>query len=218
MRKTCVIMVLAVFFSLTSIAYCITTEEIVENIQNIYDNAADYKADFHQESEMGTIKKVQNAVGVVYFKKKGKMYWEYKEPIQQKVISNGEKMWLYQPDINQVQEFNYNTLEASKAESSFLNGIGKLSDEFEIEYSGQIIKGNYLLDLKSKGKETSFKSIKMYVDSENYNIVRTVTIDAYGNTNSITFENIKFNTGVDDDFFVFKVPEGVNVVTQSTDQ
>ena len=218
MLKKCFIMVFTMIFSFAASAYCITTEEIVEKIQNIYDNAVDYKADFYQESEMGTIKKVQKAVGVVHFKKKGKMYWEYKEPTQQKVISNGEKMWLYQPDINQVQEFNYNSLETSKAESTFLNGIGKLSDEFEIEYSGQIIKGNFLLDLKSKEKETSFKKIKMYVDTENFNIVKTITSDAYGNTNSITFENIKFNTGVEDEFFVFEVPEGVNVVKQPKSQ
>lgn len=218
MRKICFIMVFTILFSFAASAYSITTEDIVEKIQNIYDNAVDYKADFYQESEMGTIKRIQKAVGVVYFKKKGKMYWEYKEPTQQKVISNGKKMWLYQPDINQVQEFNYNSLETNKAQNSFLNGIGKLSDEFEIEYSGQIIKGNFLLDLKSKEKETTFKKIKMYVDTENFNIVKTITTDAYGNTNSITFENIKFNTGVDDDFFVFKVPEGVNVVKQPTSQ
>ena len=103
-------------------------------------------------------------------------------------------------------------------ESSFLNGIGKLSEEFDIEFKGEKVEGNLVLDLKSKEKESSFKNMKMYVDSENYNIVKTFTKDAYGNTNSITFKNIRFNTGVADDFFVFKVPEGVNVVIQPTDQ
>jgi outer membrane lipoprotein carrier protein len=210
-------MTLLITFSLASTAYCITAQEIVENIQKIYDDADDYTAEFYQESEMSSIKRVQKAEGVVYFKKKGKMYWEYKKPTRQKVISNGKKMWLYQPDINQVQEFNYNDLEAGKAQSSFLNGIGKLSEEFDIEFKGDKVEGNLVLDLKSK-EESSFKNMKMYIDSENYNIVKTFTTDAYGNTNSITFKNIRFNTGVADDFFVFKAPKGVNIVTQPTDQ
>ncbi len=194
-------------------AYGITADEIVKNVQNIYDNASDYTAAFYQESELGAIKRVQKATGRVYFKKNGRMYWEYLQPMQQKVISNGTKMWIYQPDMNQVQVFDYSGIDMSRTANSFLNGIGKLMNDFDISFTGEEIEGNLVLDMTPKESGIGFKSMRMFVGKESYNIVRTVTVDAYGNKNSVAFKDIRFDVGTPDDFFDFKIPDGAIVVT-----
>jgi outer membrane lipoprotein carrier protein len=218
MYKRYVFIALTALFSFASFAYCITADEIVAKIQKLYDEAGDYTADFHQESEMGSINRVQKASGTAYFKKHGRMYWEYKEPMQQKFVSNGKKVWLYQPDMNQVQVFDYKSLNLSNTENSFLDGIGKLIQDFDVSYQGEDDDKNQVLDLKPKENTTvGFKSMRMLIDSGTYNIVKTTTTDAYGNKNTIIFKNFKFNNNIADDFFDFKVPEGVHVVTPPAD-
>ena len=47
------------------------------------------------------MKRPQKGEGKVYFKKKGMMRWDYQVP-NQKLISNGQTLWYYQPEENQV--------------------------------------------------------------------------------------------------------------------
>lgn len=213
MKKTLFVLIIMIALFSSKSAFALSKDEIVINIQKIYDNATDYSAEFFQESELGSIKRVQKALGEVYFKKNGRMCWEYKNPIPQKIISNGAVMWIYQPDMNQVQQFDYKSLEMSSTANSFLNGIGKLMKDFDIKLLAESIEGYLVLDLKAKEDMPGVASVQMHVNPDNYNIIKTITTDAYGNKNSITFKNIKFNTGVEDDFFEFKAPEGVQVVT-----
>ena len=202
------------FIFISQPAYsAITAEEIIAKIQKAYDSAEDYKAEFYQENMITSIKRVKKALGVAYFKKNGRMYWEYKEPEKQKFISNGKMVWLYQPEINQVQQFEFNSLNLSNTEKSFLDGIGSLISDFDAEYKGEEIEGNMVLILTPKGDGVGFKSMRMLINKETYKIVSTTTTDVYGNLNTITFRKVEFNTGISDDFFDFKVPEGVHIVT-----
>jgi outer membrane lipoprotein carrier protein len=199
---------------ISSTSYGITAEEIVTKLQGIYDKAESYTADFFQESELGSLKRVKKANGIAYFKKNGRMYWEYKEPTKQKFVSNGKKVWLYQPDMNQVQVHDYAALNLTNTENSFLDGVGNLMKDFDVKYNGVEVDGSYVLELKPKDAAIGFQEAAMHVDKKTFNIMRTVTTDAYGNHNTLIFKNTKFNVDINDDFFDFKIPDGVHVVTQ----
>ncbi len=212
MRKI-IFVTLLLIVATASTAFSITKDEIVANLQKKYDKVEDYSADFIQKTEMVSVSRVKRAKGTVYFKKNGRMNWEYTQPVKQNVISNGKKMWIYQPELNQVQEFDYAGLDMSKTANSFLNGIGRLKDDFEISFSDEVASEYYVLELVPKEDTLGFEMMKVYIMNMAFIISKTVTYDEYENTNTIVFKNIKFNTGVADDFFDFKVPEGVHVVT-----
>ena len=217
MRKI-IAFIMALILVSASAAFAESAADIIKSIQGVYDKAVDYSADFYQRSEVVSTKRAMKAAGTVHFKKNGRMYWEYTKPMKQKIIANADTMWIYEPDMNQVQQFDKKALGMSKTASSFLNGIGKLMDDFDVTYSGKDDNGYLILDMVPKDEAAGFTDMKMYVDRATHNIVKTVTTDAYGNTNSIAFQNITFDTGVKDEFFDFKVPEGVHIVTPPASQ
>jgi len=104
MKRVCltVLAVVAVFgLGLNHPVFGITGETALSEIQKRYDSTADLEATFVQEYVGKVVRVPQKGEGQVYFKKKGMMRWDYRVP-NQKLISNGQTLWYYQPEENQV--------------------------------------------------------------------------------------------------------------------
>jgi len=92
--KISIILILSSFLSRFS--YGDSLDYIISNIQQSYDAIYDFEARFVQESRVKSwsAAQVQKAEGVVYFKKEGKMCWDYQKPTPQRIISDGKKSQL----------------------------------------------------------------------------------------------------------------------------
>src|SRR5689334_4293065 len=47
-------------------------------------------------------KAIQSSSGVLAFSRPGKFRWEYRKPNEQLIVGDGERLWIYDPDLNQV--------------------------------------------------------------------------------------------------------------------
>ena len=189
-----------------------TIDEIVNKVQETYDNAQDLEATFIQESFIKMMNKVEKSEGKVYIKKPGKMRWDYKKPKKQEIVIEGGIIWIYQPEQRQVMKAPFSNDPRNRTPVSFLYGVGRLKDDFEIKLS----KGssNYIMALTPKGAKGNIEKIFLEVDSNDYTIQSFSLFDIYGNKTTITFKDIKVNKGLKDSLFHFKVPEGVRVIEQ----
>ena len=102
-RKTFYASGFFVLFSLISVpaVSAVTAQAVLAEIQKRYDNTNDFEASFVQEYVGKVMMQSQKGEGKVYFKKKGMMRWDYKVP-NQRLISNGQTLWFYQPEEKQV--------------------------------------------------------------------------------------------------------------------
>jgi outer membrane lipoprotein carrier protein len=189
--------------------------DLASRIQKVYDDAADLKADFAQESTIKSMKKTEKESGTVYFKKPRKMFWDYSSPQKKKLVINPQTAWLYVPEDKLVYMQSSEALINSRLSLRFLTGIGKLSDDFQIRYSPEPLdrEGNYQLELAPKNREAAggFDRLSVTVDKESFLITKCTFKDMYGNVTRITFRNIKTNSGLSDKLFNFKPPAGVTV-------
>lgn len=185
-------------------------DEIVDKVQATYENTADLEATFLQESLIKTMDMVEKSEGKVYIKKPGKMRWDYKKPRKQEIVVEGKTIWIYKPDEKQVLKAPFSDNPQNRTPASFLSGVGRLKDDFEIKLS----KGskNYMLSLTPKGIKGNIEKIFLDVNPEDYTIQSFSLFDIYGNKTTITLKNIKTNKGLKDSIFHFKVPEGVKVI------
>src|SRR2546428_1091703 len=71
-------------------------------IEAEYGRMTDLKAEISQTSFNKSLNHTIPAAGKVYLKKGGKLRWEYTEPTQQVIVSDGKTIWLYTPQLNQV--------------------------------------------------------------------------------------------------------------------
>lgn len=187
-----------------------TLEDIINKVQENYENTTDLEANFTQESLIKTMDKIEKSEGKVYIKKPGKMRWDYKKPKRQEIVIESGTIWLYQPEQKQVLKAPFSDSPQNRTPASFLSGVGRLKDDFEIKLSRG--SSNYIMGLTPKGMKGNIEKIFLEVDSKEFNIVSFSLFDIYGNKTTVTLKDIKVNKGLRDSIFKFKVPDGVKVI------
>ena len=187
-------------------------EEVVAKVQEQYEIHSDFKAQFVQEATIKSLGKKQQAEGMVYFKKPGKMHWVYRKPTKQEIISNGETLWTYRPEEKQVVVAKMAQAFQSKAPSTFLAGIGNLKRDFQARFVTEPSPGtDYSLELTPLESQGSLEKLFLLVDRKHFYILQARIQDAMGNITQISFSKIQFDNKLSDSLFTFTPPKGVEV-------
>jgi outer membrane lipoprotein carrier protein len=95
----------------------------------------------------------------------------------------------------------------------FLAGQGDLQRDFDAELQPTDGDDRWVLGLTPRRPEPEYTRLTIAVDRRSTHIVGLTALDAQGGSSAFTFSNIRENTGVRDDLFTFKVPRGVDVIT-----
>ena len=78
----------------------------------------------------------EEAFGTVVFVKPGRMRWEFQAPQRQSIVADGTTLWIYQPDERQVLKGSFNAAFVSTTPVSFLAGVGRIKDDFDVAQDG----------------------------------------------------------------------------------
>lgn len=163
--------------SLNDVIRTLETPSQGGNSENAEYRIHDYSANFFQESEIASLDRRQRATGrvEVAFDYKDdrtvptvKFRWEYEQPTTQEIVSNGETMWVYLPENNQVIQSDIERVNQADQQNpmTFLTGLGNLSRDFFITWAmpNQDIDGNYILELKPQRVSSLINKLIIVVD------------------------------------------------------
>lgn len=188
-----------------------TDTNILAEIQSRYEKTNDFEAGFLQEYIGKVMRQSQKGEGKIFFKKKGMMRWDYKVP-NQKIISDGKTVWIYQPDENQAVEYN---AERMIKEFGFLVGEGDLRRDFKllsINESPSQREDHIVLEMTPKEPHPAVSKLSLTVHKKTYFIVQVDVFDGLGNVTRTRFADIRTNINLSSSFFQFKVPPGTEVI------
>lgn len=214
--KLIVVLFLLSFFSRFS--YGDSLDSIISNIQQSYDAVRDFKAHFVQESSVKSwgAAQVQKAEGMVYFKKEGKMHWDYQKPTPQQIISDRKKLWFYEPEDNQVTISEVGAGLQSQISADLLNGKANLKRDFLVKLvtsKEEEGKGRLVLEMTPRVTQSNLNRVILKVDRKTFQICQTEVYDLFDNLTRITFSQMKININLPDSLFVFVPAPGVEVLT-----
>src|SRR5437870_1909105 len=90
------------------------------------------QAEFKQTVRDARGRKIEESSGTLALSRPNRFRWDYREPHPQVIVADGEKLWLYDPDLEQV---TVRRLDQSLAgtPAMLLSGAGDLRDSFNIE-------------------------------------------------------------------------------------
>ena len=192
-----------------------TLEEVVAGLEGTYGRITDLKADFAQVSNNKSLGQDIKAEGTVLLKKGGKMRWDYKSPSPQQIVSDGSSLWVYTPELNQVNKGDAPKALAGPA-GSFLAGLGRVREEFTARFLNPAAKvdgaGRYALDLTPKNPTPFLTRLVLAVDPKDFIVRQAVLYDQLGNAVTMNFTRVVTNTGLADTLFAFTPPKGAAVV------
>lgn len=186
------------------------TATIVARLQARYDETEGFRADFVQEVTSATLGQTLSSRGQVFFKKPGRMRWEFAEP-RQLVVADGSALWLYQPAERQVVKTPFQHAFSSQTPISFLSGVGRLEEDFSVLLQGET-SGVYRLRLRPKQAAEAVGRLDIEVSKATFDILQAVVTDPLGNTTRVAFTNIDRKTALGDDLFRFELPPGIDLV------
>jgi outer membrane lipoprotein carrier protein len=152
----------------------------------------------------------QTTSGTFAFQRPGKFRWTYEKPFDQLIVGDGEKVWVYDRDLNQVIVRKLDAaLGATPA--ALLAGDNALEKNFTLVASGES-DGMQYVDATPKSVESQFTRIRLgFVDDLPRRMLLT---DAFGQTTELTFSNLQRNANITANAFEFKPPHGADVVGQ----
>jgi outer membrane lipoprotein carrier protein len=210
-----IIPVLSLFFvAFNPAAFGITSQAVLNEIQDRYEKTNDFEANFIQEYIGKVMKQLSRGEGKVYFKKKGMMRWDYTVP-SQKFISDGHTLWYYQPEEKQVLISDVSKVLKEKTPLAFLAGEGHLSRDFNLLNLNEPVsqkEDNYVIELAPKEPIATLAKLILTVDKKTYIVLQSDVLDGLGNVTRTRFIDIKINIGLSNSFFQFTVPPGTEVI------
>ena len=189
-----------------------TPSEVAKQVEAFYKDRADIRAKFIQSVKKPGRKRVLTKEGKVFFKRPGKMRWDYQKPEQVFYISDGETLWNYQPEDALVTRLDVRSSELYH-QSRYLFGQGDLSKDFDLssgEAPKDTLEGAFHLKLTPKRSSRNFKSLTLHVDPKSGEIRGTTLVDPYDNLSRIVFEKVVYKP-LETKHFVFTPPSGAIV-------
>ena len=190
-------------------------DEVLRDIEAAYGRMLDLRADFTQTAFNKSLNQTIPAKGTVYLKKGGKLRWEFTEPTPQEIISDGKKLWVYTPTLNQANVADAPEALAGPA-GSFLAGLGRLRTEFQVRFLNPAqpkdAEGNWVLDLAPKQPLPTLTRLILSLDAKSLEIRKAVVHDQFENTVTMRFSKMAVNSGLPERTFTFVAPKGVVIV------
>jgi len=169
--------------------------------------SADFEQQVHDPNGAGKV-----SHGTLALKAPRQFRWDVSKPYQQLIVADGEKVWIYDPDLEQVSVRAQGTEEAHSP-LTVLTDLSQLDHDFTASEHGQE-DGLSWLRLKSKDKEPQFAYCDLGFDAQG--LARMRFEDALGNETEILFANWQRNQKLAADAFKFTPPKGVDVVGDPT--
>ncbi len=148
------------------------------------------------------------ASGQFVFQRPGKFRWTYEKPYEQLIVADGQRLVLFDKDLNQV---TIKKLQASLPSSpaSILFGSNEFEKEFEVSDAGTR-DGLEWIVAKPRAKDTTFERIE--IGFRDGLPQAMVLADGFGQTTQLTFSNVERNPKLDADAFRFTPPKGADVL------
>lgn len=171
-------------------------------------------ADFEQTVRNPQMKAAATSHGTLALDRPGKFVWDYKTPYVQRIVSDGNRIWIHDIDLEQV---TIKRLDAALGNTPglLLSSDKPLVESFNItELSAE--NDVSVVQLEPKDKDAGFTQVKLrFVLNELASMELT---DNLGQSTKLIFINVKRNPKVDASVFEFKVPKGVDIFDASKEE
>jgi outer membrane lipoprotein carrier protein len=156
----------------------------------------------------GRSRNPQVSEGRFEFQRPGRFRWVYGAPYEQTIVSDGERLYLYDRDLNQVTVRRVQaSLPASPA--SILFGSSDFERDFDVSEAG-VRAALAWVSARPRGRDTTFERIEIGLRDGAPAAMRLV--DSFGQVSELAFQRLERNVRIDPATFRFVPPAGAEVL------
>ncbi len=150
------------------------------------------------------------STGTFLFARPGKFIWTYQKPYEQLLQADGQKLYIYDKDLNQVTVKQLGDALGSSP-AAILFGSNDLEKNFTLKDAGTK-DGLEWLEATPKTKDTTFERIGIGLKN---GVPQAMELrDSFGQVSLLTFSKFEKNPAIPADRFRFVPPKGADVFQQ----
>jgi outer membrane lipoprotein carrier protein len=153
-------------------------------------------------------KVVERAAGTFAFARPGKFRWTYEKPNKQLLVGDGQKLWIYDPDLAQVTVKRIDQA-ISSTPAALLAGKDDITRLFTLKDAGSA-DGLDWVEALPKAQDTGFERVRLGLQGGT--LAAMELYDQLGGRTMLRFSDLRANAPVAADTFKFTPPKGADVL------
>ena len=177
-------------------------------LSNILNEMNSLTGDFKQKVLDQNGATLQEVSGQFFFKKPNLFKWDYLEPSKSQLISDGELLYLYDPDLKQVVISQLKKLGGVSPAMLLVNR--DIKSLFEISIIKDKKGNNWFKAVPQEPEKANFKEVFINFFQKELKSMRI--IDSFDNTTEIQFIKVSLNTDINEAIFLFNTPEDIDII------
>jgi len=168
-----------------------------------------YQADFIQIVVGDGGDRIQESRGTMKAKRPGLFYWESKAPMAQHIVSNGDEVSVYDPDLEQVTVHKLNS-DVQATPALLLSGeVDNLAQTYDVS-TRNVDNSTREFTLKPKSPDSLFVALKMTFFDGQLQEMRME--DSLSQISIVSFDRIVLNADIASSVFEPDYPAGVDII------
>ena len=177
----------------------------IQQLRDLLEPIVSLSAQFEQHMVDANGVELQQSNGLFQVAKPNSLRWIVEQPMPQQVISDGNSLWVYDPDLEQVMVQPFTGDIQSAPAMLFSGDLQALDSAYLVE---QLSAGSFLLTAEQV--TSLFSSVQ--IDFDNLLPTFIALTDNLGQVTRISFSELEYNPPLGADLFVFEIPLGVDVI------
>ena len=189
----------------------IAADSATEKLNIFVQTVVTFKANFKQVVLDPDGKLMEEAQGKFALERPGKFRWDYSEPYPQHIVADGERIWFYDVDLEQVTVKSQLEILVDTP-ATLLSGESLPEDKYVLTDIPSD-DGMLWVELVPKDEESNFQTIALAFDQQG--LRQMIMKDSFDQRTRLVFSQQRENPVLADDEFVFIPPEGIDVVGET---
>ncbi|MBB3179510.1 outer membrane lipoprotein chaperone LolA [Variovorax sp. Sphag1AA] len=189
----------------------------LESLEAFVKNARSGRAEFTQTvtspPKEGQTARDKVSTGTFEFQRPGKFRFDYKKPFAQNIVADGETLWLFDADLNQVTQRKQAQALGSTPAALIASApdLKALQADFALE-SAPERDGLQWVKATPKSKDGQLQSVQIGFQGDS--LAALEILDSFGQKSVLKFSKVEVNPALPASTFQFKPPAGADVVRQ----
>ncbi len=192
---------------LVNVCVARASESASETLTHQLQNIKTLSAHFDQTITSNKGKVLSHCVGVLHIQRPGRFSWETVKPNALRVVADGQNIWTYDIDLEQITKQNAKTTMVGSPAALLAGQTVRLEKDFIVKYANDSHE-NYIL--YPRVNDSMFNEIK--IRFKNNQLLSMDMKDGLGQHIKTQFTDVKLNTPLNPKIFIFNAPKGIDII------
>jgi len=180
----------------------------IDKLHQFLDSTRTVRADFSQTVVARNGRQGQLSSGVMVISRPGKFRWQIDKPYAQLLVGDGEKIWIYDPDLRQVTVRKAGPA-LGGTPAALLAGDSRIEKDFSLRETGER-DGLEWVEAVPRTTDSGFEKVSLGFAGDELRAM--ILLDSLGQTSSLVFARIERNPQLAPSLFRFTPPANTDVI------